>query len=39
MPRLAPLLPLEVPVPVVLEESPLRVRHRLVPGELATRAR
>ena len=24
MPRLAPLLPLEVPVPVVLEESPLR---------------
>ena len=38
MPRLAPLLPLEVPVPVVLEESPLRVRHRLVQGELATRA-
>jgi aminoglycoside phosphotransferase (APT) family kinase protein/8-oxo-dGTP pyrophosphatase MutT (NUDIX family) len=37
MPRLAPLLPLEVPVPIVLEESPLRVRHRLLPGELASR--
>jgi aminoglycoside phosphotransferase (APT) family kinase protein len=37
MPRLAPLLPLEVPVPVVLEESPLRVRHRLLEGELAPR--
>jgi aminoglycoside phosphotransferase (APT) family kinase protein len=36
MPRLAPLLPLAVPVPIVLDESPLRVRHRLVPGELAT---
>ena len=35
MPRLAPLLPLAVPVPVVLEESPLRVRHRLVPGDVA----
>ncbi len=32
MPRLAPLLPLEVPVPIVLDEKPLRVRHRLVPG-------
>jgi len=39
MPRLAPLLPLTVPVPIVLDESPLRVRHRLVPGELATSAR
>jgi 8-oxo-dGTP pyrophosphatase MutT (NUDIX family) len=38
MPRLAPLLPLEVPVPIVLDESPLRVRHRLLPGELATGA-
>ena len=38
MPRLAPLLPLAVPVPIVLDESPLRVRHRLVPGELATGA-
>jgi isopentenyldiphosphate isomerase len=36
MPRLAPLLSLEVPVPIVLDESPLRVRHRLVAGELAT---
>jgi aminoglycoside phosphotransferase (APT) family kinase protein len=36
MPRLAPLLPLEVPVPIVLEEEPLRVRHRLVPGKVAT---
>lgn len=35
MPRIAPLLPLEVPVPIVLDESPLRVRHRLVTGELA----
>jgi aminoglycoside phosphotransferase (APT) family kinase protein/8-oxo-dGTP pyrophosphatase MutT (NUDIX family) len=35
MPRLAPLLPLVVPVPVVLDESPLRVRHVLVPGEPA----
>ncbi len=38
MPRLAPLLTLEVPVPIVLDESPLRVRHRLLPGELATGA-
>ena len=35
MARLAPLLPLEVPVPIVLDESPLRVRHRMVAGELA----
>jgi aminoglycoside phosphotransferase (APT) family kinase protein len=38
MPRLAPLLPLQVPVPIILDESPLRVRHRLLPGELATGA-
>jgi aminoglycoside phosphotransferase (APT) family kinase protein len=38
MARLAPLLPLEVPVPVVIDESPLRVRHRLIDGELATGA-
>ena len=36
LPRLAPLLPLEVPVPVILEEEPLRVRHILVAGEPAT---
>src|SRR3954454_3740844 len=39
MPRLAPLLPLEVPVPIVLDESPLRVRHRLLTGELAAGTR
>jgi isopentenyldiphosphate isomerase len=38
MARLAPLLPLEVPAPIVLDDSPLRVRHRLVHGELATGA-
>jgi isopentenyldiphosphate isomerase len=38
MPRLAPLLPLEVPVPIVLDEKPLRVRHRLVAGELGVGA-
>jgi aminoglycoside phosphotransferase (APT) family kinase protein/8-oxo-dGTP pyrophosphatase MutT (NUDIX family) len=32
LPRLAPLLPLTVPVPLLLDESPLRVRHVLVPG-------
>jgi aminoglycoside phosphotransferase (APT) family kinase protein/ADP-ribose pyrophosphatase YjhB (NUDIX family) len=36
MPRLAPLLPLEVPVPIVLDEEPLRVRHPMVVGEPAT---
>jgi aminoglycoside phosphotransferase (APT) family kinase protein/8-oxo-dGTP pyrophosphatase MutT (NUDIX family) len=36
MPRVAPLLPLEVPVPVLLEEEPLRVRHPVVVGDLAT---
>jgi aminoglycoside phosphotransferase (APT) family kinase protein len=29
----APRLPLAVPRPAVLEEQPLRVRHRIVPGE------
>ncbi len=33
MSRLAPLLPLAVPVPQVIVEDPLRVRHRLVEGE------
>lgn len=33
LPRLADRLPLAVPRPVVLDESPLRVRHVLVPGE------
>ncbi|MEJ2870915.1 phosphotransferase [Actinomycetospora sp. OC33-EN08] len=32
LPWLAPQLPLEVPTPVVVRESPLTVRHRLVPG-------
>ncbi len=32
LPRIAPLLPIPVPEPVVLEDDPLRVRHRLVPG-------
>jgi aminoglycoside phosphotransferase (APT) family kinase protein len=32
MPRLAHVLPLAVPVPEVLDEEPLRVRHRMVPG-------
>ncbi len=36
MPRLAPLLPLEVPVPILLDEKPLRVRHLLLDGEPAT---
>jgi aminoglycoside phosphotransferase (APT) family kinase protein/8-oxo-dGTP pyrophosphatase MutT (NUDIX family) len=38
MPRLAPLLPLSVPVPIVLDEQPLRVRHVLVPGSPAPSA-
>ena len=33
LPRLAPRLGLAVPVPVVLVDEPLRVRHALVPGE------
>lgn len=36
MPRLAPLLPLAVPVPVVVDTDPWRTRHALVPGEPAT---
>ncbi|WP_431241024.1 phosphotransferase (plasmid) [Mycolicibacterium aichiense] len=32
MPWLAPLLPLQVPVPWIREETPLVVRHVLVPG-------
>ncbi|MEJ7688951.1 MAG: phosphotransferase [Nocardioidaceae bacterium] len=32
MPWLAPQLPLPVAVPAIVEESPLRVRHELVPG-------
>ncbi|HEX6150856.1 phosphotransferase, partial [Nocardioides sp.] len=32
MPRLAPRLPLAVPVPVLLDTDPPRARHRLVPG-------
>lgn len=38
LPILAPRLPLRAPVPVVLDEEPLRVRHRLVPGSPATPA-
>jgi aminoglycoside phosphotransferase (APT) family kinase protein/8-oxo-dGTP pyrophosphatase MutT (NUDIX family) len=33
LPRIAAGLPLAVPVPVVLEDSPLRVRHPIVRGE------
>ena len=33
MPRIAGRLPLAVPVPVVVEDSPLRVRHPIVLGE------
>lgn len=36
LPWLAPQLPLPVPQPVVVRDEPLRVRHRLVPGESAT---
>ena len=39
MPRLAPLLPLVVPVPVVIATDPWRVRHDLVPGEPVDRDR
>jgi aminoglycoside phosphotransferase (APT) family kinase protein len=35
MPRLSPLLPLATPVPIVVDEHPLRVRHVLVPGSPA----
>lgn len=33
LPWLAPVLPLQVPVPFVVSESPLRVRHRRLRGE------
>ncbi|MFE3190321.1 phosphotransferase [Nocardia sp. NPDC059240] len=33
LPWLAPRLPLPVPIPVVVSESPLVVRHPLIPGE------
>ena len=33
LPWLAPTLPLQVPVPFVVDEEPLRVRHRLIRGE------
>ncbi|QBR94561.1 aminoglycoside phosphotransferase [Nocardioides euryhalodurans] len=33
MPRLAPRLPLAVPVPVLLDTQPPRARHLLVPGD------
>ena len=39
MPRLAPLLPLTVPVPVLFETEPLRFRHVLVPGTPVDRDR
>ena len=39
MPRLAPRLPLAVPVPAVLEEEPLRLRHPLVTGSPVDPAR
>ena len=39
LPRIAPLLPLDVPVPVVLDEHPLRVRHPIVVGRPCDPAR
>jgi aminoglycoside phosphotransferase (APT) family kinase protein/8-oxo-dGTP pyrophosphatase MutT (NUDIX family) len=36
LPAIAPLLPLAVPLPEVMDEDPLRVRHVLLPGEPAT---
>jgi len=33
LPRIAPLLPLNVPAPAVVADEPLRVRHRIVAGE------
>lgn len=32
LPWLAPQLPLPVPLPEIVQEEPLRVRHRLIPG-------
>ena len=37
LPWLAPRLPLSVPVPVVVGEDPLRVRHVAIPGEPVVR--
>lgn len=37
LPWLAPQLPLPVPVPEIVQEEPLRVRHRLIRGEPAQR--
>jgi aminoglycoside phosphotransferase (APT) family kinase protein/8-oxo-dGTP pyrophosphatase MutT (NUDIX family) len=39
LPEIAPLLPLAVPVPVLLDDEPVRVRHVLVPGQPAEPAR
>jgi aminoglycoside phosphotransferase (APT) family kinase protein len=36
LPAIAPLLPLAIPLPEVVDENPVRVRHVLVPGEPAT---
>jgi aminoglycoside phosphotransferase (APT) family kinase protein len=36
LPWLAPQLPLPVPLPQVVQDEPLRVRHRLIPGTPAT---
>jgi aminoglycoside phosphotransferase (APT) family kinase protein len=36
LPWLAPQLPLPVPLPQVVQDEPLRVRHRLLPGTPAT---
>jgi aminoglycoside phosphotransferase (APT) family kinase protein/8-oxo-dGTP pyrophosphatase MutT (NUDIX family) len=36
LPAIAPLLPLAVPLPEVMDEHPLRVRHVLLPGEPAS---
>jgi aminoglycoside phosphotransferase (APT) family kinase protein/ADP-ribose pyrophosphatase YjhB (NUDIX family) len=36
LPAIAPLLPLTIPAPEVVDEKPFRIRHILVPGEPAT---
>jgi aminoglycoside phosphotransferase (APT) family kinase protein/8-oxo-dGTP pyrophosphatase MutT (NUDIX family) len=38
LPAIAPLLPLAIPAPEVVDENPLRVRHVMIPGEPATDA-
>lgn len=38
LPRLAPLLPLQVPDTILLDEDPLRVRHHRLPGSTAATA-